>query len=187
MSENLRNYVKAIYAMDAVVQRVPEDQWDARTPCEEWSARELVAHQAGVFDAVAEMARSGRVKMPLMRDATGDIVATWNESRDRLLETLDRPGVIRRVGEYWFGEATLDELIAFATWDPLGHAWDLGQATGVDVPPLNEVAEVTLVVLEPLADGLRARNLIGEPVDVPADADAMTRFLGLAGRDPRGL
>lgn len=186
MSQNLRNYVKAIYAMDAVVQRVPNDRWDAETPCDEWSARELVAHEAGVFDAVAEMARTGRLRMPEMPAADGEIVALWNESRDRLLEELDKPGAIRRVGEYWFGKATIDQLIAFATWDPLGHAWDLGQATGLYVPPLNDVAEATLDVIEPLADGLRSMKLIGDPVDVPADADPMARFLGLAGRDPGG-
>lgn len=186
MSQNLRNYVKAIYGMDAVVQRVPADRWEAVTPCDDWNARELVAHETGVFDSVAEMARTGNVKLPQMPDARGDIVAMWNESRDHLLEVLDRPGVIRRVGEYWFGEATIDELIAFATWDPLGHAWDLGQATGLAVPPLNDVAEATLEIIEPLADGLRSMKLIGDPVAVPADADPMTRFLGLAGRDPRG-
>jgi hypothetical protein len=29
-------------------------------------------------------------------------------------------------------------------------------------------------------------NIMGEPVEVPADADAMTRFLGLTGRNPFG-
>ena len=30
MSENLRNYTKAIYAMDAIVQRVPDAVWGQR-------------------------------------------------------------------------------------------------------------------------------------------------------------
>lgn len=33
MSENLRHLVKNLYAMDAVVRRVPEDAWDLPSPC----------------------------------------------------------------------------------------------------------------------------------------------------------
>ena len=42
----------------------------------------------------------------------------------------------------------------------------------------------TTATIEPMADTLRKMNLMGDPVDVPADADAMSRFLGLTGRDP---
>ncbi len=38
MSENLRNFAKALYGFDAVVQRVQADQWDADTPCDGWCA-----------------------------------------------------------------------------------------------------------------------------------------------------
>jgi len=47
MSTNLRNYTKALYGFDAVVQRVPEDRWDADSPCDGWSARDVVTHACG--------------------------------------------------------------------------------------------------------------------------------------------
>ena len=100
MSQNLRNYVKAIYGMDAVVQRVPDDKWSADSPCEGWTARDVVAHQIGVFDAVAQMARTGTVVFPETPEVEGSIVEAWNASRDGLIESLDQPGAINRVGEY---------------------------------------------------------------------------------------
>jgi uncharacterized protein (TIGR03086 family) len=184
MSETLRNYTKALYGFDAVVQRVPSDRWDADTPCEGWTARDVVAHSAGVVDALAQMATTGTVAMPEHPDAGGDIVGLWNTSRDGLTEALDHPGVIGRVGEYWFGETPFENVLAFAQWDPLLHAWDLATATGVEAPADDDLAEASLAVIGPVADMLRQQGLMGDPVDVPADAPASTRLLGLTGRDP---
>jgi hypothetical protein len=69
-------------------------------------------------------------------------------------------------------------------WDPLGHSWDLAQATGQEAHADEQVAESAIATIEPMADTLRKMNLMGDPVDVAVDADAMSRFLGLTGRDP---
>lgn len=184
MSTNLRNYTKALYGFDAVVQRVPEDRWDADSPCEGWCARDVVAHVSGVVDAVAAMARTGEVAMPQMPDPGDDPVGLWNASLDGLLEALDQPGVVGKVGTYWFGESTIDDVLAFTTWDPLGHSWDLAQAAGLDAHASDDVAEATIANIEPNAELIRSMGLMGSLVEVPSDADAMTRFLGLIGRDP---
>jgi uncharacterized protein (TIGR03086 family) len=184
MSTNLQNYTKALYGFDAVVQRVPSDRWNADSPCEEWCARDVVAHASGVIDAVAAMARTGEVAMPEMPDAGDDPVGLWNASLSGLLDALDQPGVIGKVGTYWFGESTIDDVLAFTTWDPLGHSWDLAKATGLEAHASADVAETMIASIEPNAEMLRSMGLMGPLVEVPADADAMSRFLGLIGRDP---
>lgn len=184
MSQVLGNYTKALDGFDAVVQRVPTERWGAQSPCEGWTARDVVVHSAGVVNALAEMARSGVVAMPQDPEAGDDVVAVWNTSRDGLLEALDHPGVIERVGEYWFGEMPYENVLAFAMWDPLLHAWDLATAVGIDAPADDELAEASLAVIEPVADMLRSQHLMGDPVEVPAGAPASTRLLGLTGRDP---
>lgn len=184
MSKNLRNYTKALYGFDSVVRRVPNDRWDAASPCEGWCARDVVAHTAGVVDAVETMARTGQVAMPQTPDAGDDPVGLWSASLDRVLETLDQPGVIGKFGTFWFGESTVDDILAFTTWDPLGHSWDLAQAAGIEAHASQEVAEAMIASIEPNADMMRSMNLMGDAVEVAADADPMTRFLGLIGRDP---
>jgi uncharacterized protein (TIGR03086 family) len=186
MSQNLRNYTRALYGFDAVVQRVPDDRWDAESPCDGWSARDVVAHAAGVVDAVATMARTGEAAMPQMTDERDDPAGLWNASLDGLLEVLDQPGVIGKVGHFWFGESTIDDILEFTTWDPLGHSWDLAKAAGLEACASDDVAEAMIASIEPNAEMMRKRKLMGDPVEVPADADAMTRFLGLIGRDPIG-
>jgi uncharacterized protein (TIGR03086 family) len=184
MSQVLRDYTKALYGFDAVVQRVPADGWDADSPCEGWKVRDVVAHAAGVVDAVAQMARTGEVAMPQTPDSGGDVLALWNGSRDGLLEALDHPGVLGRSGTYWFGDATIEDILAFAQWDPLVHSWDVATAVGAEPHADERVAEASLQVIGSMADGLRGMKLMGEPVAAPSDASAMTRLVALTGRDP---
>lgn len=184
MSQALRNYTQALYGMDAVVQRVPAEAWDADSPCNGWCARDVVAHAAGVMNAIEAMARTGENALPETPDPGDDPVELWNPSRDDLLEALDHPDVLARVGNYWFGESTIDDILAFAVWDPLGHAWDLGRATGLEPHGSDAVAEASIAVIGANADMLRSMKLMGDPVDVPDTAPAYTRFLALTGRDP---
>ena len=44
MSENLRRYTKALYAVDGVVRRLKSSDWAKQSPNEEWSARETLGH-----------------------------------------------------------------------------------------------------------------------------------------------
>ena len=184
MSTNSRNYTKALYGFDAVVQRVPVDRWDEASPCDGWSATDVVAHASGVVTAVAEMARTGQVAMPQTPDAGGDPVGLWNAALDNVLDALDQPDTINRVGEYWFGATTIDDLVAFTTWDPLGHSWDLATAVGIDAHLSPDVAEASIAVIAANADTLRSMKLMAAPVEVPSDAGAADRFLGLTGRNP---
>ncbi len=184
MSQNLRNYVTAIYGMDAVVNRVPDDRWDAASPCEGWSARDVVLHQIGVFDAVAEMAATGVLVSPVPPQDADDVREAWRDSRDGLLESLDQPDVLRRPGTYWFGATTIDDLLAIVVYDPLAHAWDLATAVGVDHHCSTEVAAAALVTIEALAPTLREYGLIGEPTEIDEAAAPMSRFLALVGRNP---
>jgi uncharacterized protein (TIGR03086 family) len=186
MSENLRNFTKAIYGFDAVVQRVVAHQWSADTPCDGWCAKDVVAHHCGVIEAVIEMVRTGEVSMPATPDVGDDPVGYWNRTRDGILEALDRPGALQTTGAFWWGEMSIDQLLAFVQWDPLGHSWDLAQATGQEAHADEAVAESAIATIAPMAETLRRFQLMGPPIEVAANADAMTRFLALTGRDPLG-
>jgi hypothetical protein len=64
------------------------------------------------------------------------------------------------------------------------HTWDLARATGQH-DRLDENLCARLVgELEQMEQVLRASGQFGARVEVPVDADAQTRMLGLIGRDP---
>jgi uncharacterized protein (TIGR03086 family) len=185
MSENLRRFTRAVYNMDAVVQRVPADAWDNASPCEGWTARDVVSHQVGVLDGAANIAAgTGNLALPQMPEDRSDPVGLWNQSRDNVLTALDHKGALQLEGKYWFGPMTVDAFISVVQWDPLAHAWDLAVAAGIQHVPDQQLAEQSLAVITPMADMLRKWQVIGAPVEVPDDADPMSRLLGLIGRDP---
>jgi len=184
LSQNLRNFTKAVYGMDAVVQRVPAKSWDNASPCEGWSARDVVGHQVGVLRGVAHMAASNDMKLPETPGDLSDPVGLWASGRDEVLESLDQRGVLEHSGPFWFGEMSIDQLIGVVTWDPLTHAWDIAKATGADVVMDTELAQQSFDAISSMRPAMAKMGLIGDEVAVAADADIASRYLGLVGRDP---
>lgn len=187
MSENLRNFTTAIYNMDAVVNRVPADAWDNPSPCEGWTARDVVAHQVGVLIGATETIRTGEMALPAEPEDRSDPVGMWTEARDNVLEALDRPGALQQSGGYWFGEMSIDQFIAMVQWDPLTHAWDVAQAAGIEAHLDEAVVQKSYDTVAPVREVMAKRKLISaEPVEVSDDADIISRYLGLVGRNPAG-
>lgn len=182
MSENLRAFTRGVYAFDAVVQRVPADQWGAPTPCPEWNAAELVAHQCAVLNGVAMIAETGAMAGPTPSAANDDPVAMWNECRDRLLAALDVQGVLAQEGPFWFRAATVDELCALVTWDPVTHAWDLAVATGVDHGLADALLEWTIPTVEPRQTMLNESGRTAAAVESGSGASVLDRYLAMVGR-----
>ena len=184
MSVNLRNFTRSVYGFDAVVRRVPVGAWSDPSPCEGWTARQVLAHQIGVLDGVARAARGEDIGPPAEPSELVDPLAAWSGCRDALFAALDHAGALQRHGKYWFGEMAVDDFIGVVQWDPLAHAWDIAKAVGLEPVPDEELAGSSLITIESMADMLRKRKLIGPPVNMAADASAMDRFLGVIGRDP---
>lgn len=184
MSENLRAFTRAVYAFDAVVQRVPADQWGAQTPCPEWNAAELVAHQCAVLNGVATIAETGVMAAPTPSTADDDPVAMWNQCRDRLLTSLDVQDVLAQEGPFWFRSATVDDLCAAVTWDPVTHAWDLAVATGVAHGLSDDLVSWTIPTVEPRMTMLAESGRTGTAVDIGPDAPVLDRYLAMVGRRP---
>lgn len=85
------------------------------------------------FDAVVQRVpadRWGENALPETPDPGDDPAELWNNSRDSLLEALDEPGAVSKVGNYWFGESTIEDILAFSQWDPLVHSWTSAKQWG---------------------------------------------------------
>ncbi len=186
MSQNLRNFTRAVYTFDAVVRRMPEQAWDQASPCEGWAARDVLKHQCGVLDTLALIAATGEPHPPAMpeEDVT-DPVARWGETRDRVLEALDHQGALQHEGKYWFGPMSVDELISFVQWDPLTHAWDLAHTAGIEAHLPADLCELSHARVSGMHETALKWKLVTEPVDIGDDNDPVNRYLALVGRDPR--
>lgn len=182
MSQNSRNFVQAVHAFDAVVQRTDASAWQNATPCEGWSATDLVEHQCAVLNGVAAVASTGQMAAPTPPADMSDPRAAWTQTRDNVLSALDQKGVLNQQGPFWFNAATVDDMVGIVMWDAVTHTWDLAQAVGQAHGLDPALVQTCHDVVAPMSDMLVESGRTGPVLEVAADAPILDRYLGLVGR-----
>lgn len=186
VSANRRDFTRAVYTLDAVVQRVPPGTWTRQSPCEAWTAGEVLGHVVWGLRNTTALASGGDTP-PQQSEAeivASDPVGTWNAARDGVLDALDRPGVVQRVVEGPFGSMSIDDFMGFYPSDLLAHTWDIARTAGADAHLPPDLCERFADTLAAMGDVLRRPGSMADAVAVPADADAATRFIAQTGRTP---
>jgi uncharacterized protein (TIGR03086 family) len=179
VSEKLRRYTKAVYGFDAVVRRVPADRWDAPSPCPDWTAADVVRHQVDVHSMIAAMAGAEGEPPPF---DPADPTSAWFATRDRVLGALDTEGALQREDDTPFGHLTVDQLVGILFIDPLTHTWDLAVAAGIEPALDEELCTRGANQLERAGDMVRVPGMYGDALPFSEDADPVTRFVAVAGR-----
>ena len=151
---------RALAKFDAVVRQVPEDAWGNASPCEEWTAADIVGHVAATTQLPCFLAQRIPIGVPAGPEASerptrggdnlffnkavmetliglreeavaGDALVVWERSYAHMNEVLS--------GDVWGqppiasqrGTMTLEEWLEPVFYDSTVHTWDLSQATGV--------------------------------------------------------
>ncbi len=167
-------------AFAAKVRAVREDGWDARTPCEDWTARDLVGHVVQTQGMFLGFVGEEVGDAPSVDD---DPAGAWDAARAAMQARLDDPATATREFDGFAGRSTLEAAVdRFLCTDLVVHGWDLARATGqderIDPAEIDRVREA----MAPLADKMRGPQAFGEEVGVAADADEQTRLLAWLGR-----
>lgn len=162
------------------VAAVPAARWDAESPCEGWTAREVVRH---VIDSQRDIVRVVGLELPPGPSFDDDPAAAWAATRAAVQDILDDPARATLEYDGHFGRTDLAATIErFYCFDLVVHGWDIAQATGIDTTiPAADLAWVDQVA-HSLGDSLRMPGVCGPAIDVPADADEQTRVLAFLGR-----
>jgi len=182
MSDNLRAYTKALYGFDATVRRAG-DAWDGPSPCSDWTALDVLAHNVEMCRMIAAYA-AGEPYGALSQPAVGDDPrSTWAQARDLVLERLDHPGALQTEADTAWGVMPVDKFLRVVTVDPVIHTWDLARATGQE-PVLDEgLVSAGLKQLTRAGDSIRGAQFAAA-VAVPDDAPELDRFIAISGRRP---
>lgn len=167
------------------VEGVDPDGWDAEAPCEGWVARDVVRH---LVEWVPWWVSEGTDhSLHITADVDDDPAAAWAQLRDQLQAVLDRPEAEHETfdspmfgGELPLGVATE----RFVTGDVLVHTWDLATATGQDASIDADFAAGMYEGMLPMDGMLRQSGHFGPRVEVPDDADPVTKLIAFTGRQP---
>ena len=181
-------YHRSVESWADRVNAVLPEQWDAPTPCREWSVRDLTNHVAG----------EDRWTVPLMRGSTmtdvgdaldGDLLgedpigralAAAAEATTVVASTLTAEGKVHLS----YGDESCREYLTQMLTDTTVHGWDIARATGQDEAIDPEAASYLLAHWQEREAMVRGSGIFGDAVDVPADAPPAERLLGLLGRNP---
>ena len=90
MTDVQDSYRQVSNGFDAAVRAVTSDKWDAQSPCEQWRARDVVAHVVAGHRGVIAAVRGGE-STPLGAD--DDPKKAWEDALGRSKKS---PGTRRR-------------------------------------------------------------------------------------------
>jgi uncharacterized protein (TIGR03086 family) len=178
-------------ALDLVTERVHAvrpDQWDASTPCTDWSVRDLVNHLAVEQMWVPPLLEGSTTEGQgdaFEGDQLGDDpVAAWDGAAAAAREAFRSPGALDRTVHLSFGDSSAGHYCAQMTADAAIHAWDLARAIGADDHIPKGLVDFSVREIAPYAADLHKSGLFAAPVEPPPGADAQTKLLSLLGRRP---
>ncbi|MFW0795669.1 maleylpyruvate isomerase N-terminal domain-containing protein [Gordonia sp. CPCC 205515] len=157
-------------------------EWDAPTPVDEWTARDVVAHLVEWFPGFLA---GGGVELSVGEHDTGDPAARWRAHTAAVQALLDGPRADDTFGHPMVGEHRLaDAIDRFYTADVFMHTWDLAAAVGRDADLDPEFAEQLHDGMVDVEELLRSSGQYGPAVPVADTADPVTRLVAFIGRDP---
>lgn len=162
------DYRRSLDVMDDAVRTADPDRWDDQSPCEQWSARQVVGHAITFIRNVVTLSGDGpapdfHAVVDFAAVAGEDPAASWLTTRslieEHVLSRSDRLAAVRMTP--LGAEMPIVLLLTFQGMDPVVHGWDVATATGgtVDIP--DDLATLYVERFTPVADQVRAGGLLG--------------------------
>ncbi|GAA5012670.1 TIGR03086 family metal-binding protein [Streptomyces siamensis] len=185
----LTRHAQALDLFGDRVRQVRADQWEAGTPCTEWTVRDLVNHLVSEQLWVPALVRYGATVEAIGDTFDGDMLgsdpaASWETAAHAAREAFGAPRALDRTVHLSYGDTGADAYCAQMTADLVVHAWDLSRAIGVDEQLPADLVALTMREVAPYVARLAESGLFAEPVQPPPEADEQTKLLCLLGRRP---
>lgn len=179
-------YRTGLQEFDKRVHAIAEGQWNSSTPCTEWTVRDLVNHVVGENRWVA-LLMAGKAIADVGNALDGDLLGddpkrAWDEAREEALSSVEQPDALGRTVHLSYGDTPAETYITEVAVDHAVHAWDLARAIGIDEQIDLDLVEFAKRELEPKITQWREAGVFGDEIEVPEDADVLTRLLAMTGR-----
>jgi uncharacterized protein (TIGR03086 family) len=181
-------YVNGLEFFGDVITQVPKDGWAEPSPCQGWSARDVLGHVFTTTELGVGILRGEAVKPPTM-DSPGDAApddpyTAWPEVAANAREAVEHAD-LTAVIDSPIGKRSVADGLAFPAIDLYVHGWDLARSAGVRVEIPDDVIAFAQQALAPIAEEkMRSAAVFRNAVPVRPEASASDRFLAWTGRDP---
>ena len=184
-------YRRAGEACEELICSVKDRQWEADTPCEGWTVRDLVNHLVGENRWMPPLLAGltiAEVGTQLDGDLLGDDpVQAWKSAFEAARNAAVAAKDSDRPVQLSFGESPTQEYLIQVGADHLVHLWDLASAIGTDRTLDGELVAQVSRWFADHESGYRSAGAIGPRPSLPADAGPQAKLLAMFGRiEPSG-
>jgi uncharacterized protein (TIGR03086 family) len=173
----------------AVVDQLGADDWDRPSPCEGWTALDVLGHLTTSLNMGLSLFAGEQPTWPdVERPADlvdGDPAAVYAEVAQRCRTAFGSADLTVEM-DTPMGRRSVGDRLAFPAVDLYVHAWDIGRTVEVAVEIPQDVIDFAHSYIDPLpTEAVRGpKGAFGPEADVAADATATDRFVAWTGRTP---
>ena len=164
-----------------VIAGVRTEQYADKTPCEEWTVRDLLEHMIGVVSGLGAAA-AGMPRDPFV--LSPEPAAQFEQAAAASLQAWRTPGVLDRMIDGGPGPMPGRVLAGINLLDTATHTWDLAVATGQPAALPEPVAAAALDASAAIVSPELRPGRFGPEVAAPDDAGATARLVAFLGRTP---
>lgn len=181
MSGSPESLRRAVAVFGAQVDATRPDMWSRPSPCEGWAASDVLGHCVANLRRLTAVLGGADLSAPIA-PTEGDLTIAWQEASADLFGALDAGIPEDRTIQLGANVVPVGYLVDGIMRDLVIHTWDVARAVGGDenLPP-DAVADA-IAAMALVTDDLRRPGVYGQVVEVPTDADDLTRLLALSGR-----
>ena len=180
MNSTLRQYEIAHRRLGTVIDAAAAQSWDSLSPCEGWTARDVVRH---LIETQRAFLSERGLDLGPAPDVDADPAGAWHSHARRVTQLLAADDVPDRSYDGFFGPTTVGATLEqFYVWDMIVHRWDVARAVGAD-PGLSE-EELTLMEsgAASFGEAIYMDGVCRPGVEAPVGADREARVLARLGR-----
>jgi uncharacterized protein (TIGR03086 family) len=164
-----------------VIAGVRVDQYDDKTPCAEWSVRDLLDHMIGT---VAGLGSAAAGSAPAPFELGDDPAAQFRAVADAAMQAWRRPGVLDEIIDAGPGPMPGRVLAGINLLDTATHTWDLATATGQPAALPDDVAAAAMEASRATISPEIRPGRFGPEVNLPSGGSPTDALVAFLGRNP---
>jgi uncharacterized protein (TIGR03086 family) len=182
MSEVSERYERLGDVFAAKIAAVPAERWDSPSPCDGWTARDIVSHVINTQGMFLGFIGRDAAPGPSVSDDPG---GAWSAARANVQTSLDDPEVAATEFQGYTGPSTFEAAVnRFLCFDLVVHGWDLARATGLDETIDPEDLARVQAAADAFGEMLRSPQAFGPAVEPPPGANDQQKLIAFLGRQP---
>lgn len=180
MTSLIESFQRADTPLRGVIESVPADRWSSPSPCDGWSARDVVRH---LVESQHQFLTGKGLDIPEPPSVDDDPVAAWKTHSAAVEAAIRDDEAMATVYEGHFGPTTIGDTIRdFHVFDMVAHRWDLAQATSQETHFSDAELDQMEAGMEGFGDALYMPGVAKAGVEAPRDATREQQVLARLGR-----